>query len=120
MGYHTDSDGRIDIDRGEPDAFSTWRKIRQADCQRGVLVRLTNMSDAIYNGATIIAVTTVGNTVPSTEITLARPYAYAHEHFDSKQPLIGCEVFSLSIKDGTFTDLEVYQARDGKLRMMST
>lgn len=38
--------------------------------------------------------------VDETTVRLARPYAYAHEHFDSNQPLLGCEVYTVQ-KDST-------------------
>lgn len=96
------------------------------DCRTGVLVRIGNMTDTCYNGATILKVEVtnmveVGTSVPSRFITVARPFAYASKDFDSKQPLMGCEVFDIYMSFGQFqrTDMEVYEGRDGELRSMA-
>jgi hypothetical protein len=33
--------------------------------------------------------------VGADEVTFSRPYAYAHEHFDTRGCLVGCEVYSI-------------------------
>lgn len=116
-----------------------WRKLKVEDCKTGVLVRIGNMTDTCYNGATILRVEARtalyfkdqgrGNVegerevyeVNEATITVARPYAYASKDYDSKQPLLGCEVFGIHISERQpRTDLEVYEGRDGILRSMAT
>jgi len=97
-----------------------WRKIRREDIRRGVIVRITRLSDTCYNGATIVGV--------DGEIAyLSRPYIYAHEHFDStKGGLTGVETFSVFLdsmcREGT--DIEVYESEHysnkGEVRSMLT
>ena len=66
-----------------------WRKPLEEDIVRGTVVRVWDYST--YGHATIIK-------VRDGYATLARPFAYA-TNFDSNQPLLGCEVYEVSIKD---------------------
>jgi len=91
-----------------------WRKMLKEDCVRGCLVRIGNIADG-YNMATILAVVLPDDYIKQATIRLGRPYAYADKHCDSRTPMLGCEVFEVTIDRATSaeTDLEVYQARDG-------
>lgn len=91
----------------------SWRKILKEDCVRGTLVRIAGISDG-YNNATIIS-------IDNTHIKLARPYAYANEHYNSNNAMMGCEVFEVSISRAVSedTDLEVYQGKDCIRKMLT-
>lgn len=105
-----------------------WRKIRKEDIRRGIIIRLGNMTDTCFNGATIIGVEEkhdIGGKY--SEVWIARPYVYAHEHFDSSSGgLTGVEVFSIHSDSmcRTDTDIEVYESQHysniGELRSMLT
>lgn len=92
-----------------------WRKIKEADVVTGTVLRLANMADTPFNGATIIM-------VRDGVAKLARPMAYAHNDFDTNQPLLSCEVFDVSMSRlcGPNTDIEVFEGRDGVVRSMKT
>lgn len=59
-----------------------WRKIEKKDIINGAMIRLS----------------------------IARPYVYAHQNFDSKSGLIGVENFSMTLDRmcGPDTDVQVY------------
>lgn len=98
-----------------------WRKIRPADIQRGVCIRMTDMKDTPYNGATIMGIE--DESIACRTVHLARPMAYAHEHFDSTHggPL-SAENFSISWERmcQEDSDIEVYQTERGTLTRMTT
>jgi hypothetical protein len=97
-----------------------FRKMMYEDCERGVVVRITGMSDEFYNAATVIGLREpIRHEESHIILILARPYAYAAEHWDSKQPLMGCEVFDCCFNPES-TDLEVYVNSKGELRTMKT
>lgn len=79
-----------------------WQKITQADVVRGRIIRLGSM-DGAYNMATILS-------IKDNNVTIARPMAYANEHFDTKQPYLYSEVFSITMERmcAANTDIEVY------------
>lgn len=104
----------------------SWRKLVATDIKRGTILRMTSMlNDGAYATATIISVPEgeprdeYARKYPS--ITIARPYAYAHEHVNDNQPLMGCEVFTIEVSRllGDGVDYEVFQGRDG-IRSMTT
>jgi hypothetical protein len=101
----------------------SWRKIQNVDIKRGTVVRLGNLADdGAYATATIIGTRTESNAWSSWHyVRLARPMAYAHEHFDAKSPMLSCEVFE--IEEGRMlaegSDVEVFQGRDA-IRSMVT
>src|SRR5687767_9238065 len=72
-----------------------WRKIRREDVQRGLVIRMSNMKDTPFNGAVIINMNGVEPTHTLGSVKVARPYAYATEHYDSNQPLLSSEVFDI-------------------------
>jgi len=92
-----------------------WRKIKIDDIKRGTVIRITAMSDTAYNGATIIAIN--GN-----DVRLARPMAYAHDHFDSRSPMLSCEVFEMTAERmcKENTDIEVWECGNGAVDTMTT
>jgi hypothetical protein len=95
-----------------------WRKIQKDDIKRGVMVRLGFMLvDCAFSGATIIAIQEEGTI---TYAYLARPYAIAHENYNSKQPLMGCEVIAIDINSPSWERVEVYENRDGSLNTWVT
>ena len=103
-----------------------WRKITKDDLQRGAIIRLNGiMGDGGYSMATIIS--TQGLTPHGAKerglpyIKVARPYAYAHQDFDSNSPLLGSEVFEIFLESilGDRSDVEVFEGRDG-IRTMIT
>ena len=79
-----------------------WQKITKADVVRGRIIRLDSM-DGAYNMATILS-------VKEDEVTIARPMAYASEHYDMKQPYLYSEVFSIRLEKmcAENTDIHVY------------
>lgn len=90
-----------------------YRKIRQEDIRRGTVVRFVNMG-GLYNAGTIVS-------VRDGEIYVARPFVYAHEHFDSRNGLIGCEHFSISIQRALEgVSLEVETEKDDSAHKMVT
>jgi hypothetical protein len=86
------------------------RLIREEEIVRGVIGRLTGMG--IYSAVTITM-------IRDGEVYLSRPFVYAHEHFDSRNGLMGCENFSMSIRRATQC-IEVETDRDDKPTMMVT
>ena len=92
-----------------------WRKIKIDDIKRGTVIRITAMSDTAYNGATIIAIN--GN-----DVRLARPMAYAHDNFDSRSPMLSCEVFEMTAERmcKENTDIEVWDSPVLGVRTMTT
>jgi hypothetical protein len=92
----------------------SWRKLQKDDIKRGTVIRMTKMIEGGgYGMATIICTREVeAPTYPN--IRVARPYAYAHEHFDTNQPLLGSEVFSIGVDRllAAGGDYEVFQMRD--------
>jgi hypothetical protein len=98
-----------------------WRQITKEDVKRGVIIRDPRMIESgSYGMATIISTREVGEKNAWPHITVARPYAYAHEHFDANHPLMGAEVYSIGLLD-LFREgiYQVYQARD-EVRSMVT
>jgi hypothetical protein len=98
----------------------SWRKILLSDIKRGTVIRMTKMeADGAYHMATIIAVHYEDPRYP--HVKVARPYAYAHEEFNGKDPLLGAEVFAIGIERllATESDAEVFQGRD-TIRSMVT
>ena len=90
-----------------------WRKIQKEDIKRGTVIRMGNlMNDGSYCMATIVAVRE--NEPIWNYVKVARPYVYAHEHFDSNSGLIGSEVFDIGMDKllNPSTDVEVFQGRD--------
>jgi hypothetical protein len=99
----------------------SWRNLRKEDIKRGTVIRLGNiMNDGGYYNATIISVSEI-DASDYPHFTVARPYAYANEHFNSKHPLMGSEVFAIGVKSALDpnSDIQVYQGRDG-IRCMIT
>lgn len=90
-----------------------WRKIESKDIKRGTCLRLNMCEDSFFDSAVIIKIL-------DNEIYVARPFAYAHEHFDSNSPLLGSEVFSYSVGRILESRVEVYEGRDGQVRTMLT
>ena len=81
------------------------------------------MNDTPYNGATILGIEKdINGKIPDVNerlITLARPQAYAAEHWDSKQPMLYAEVYSMSIKSACEC-LEVYETTSKEVRKLWT
>ena len=103
---------------------SGWRPFEWTDAVRGVCVRIKSMNDTPYNGATVMGIEKdINGKIPAIinerVITLARPQAYADEHWDSKQPMLYAEVYSMSIKSACEC-LEVYQDSRGELHKLNT
>lgn len=69
-----------------------WRRITEQDIARGTVVRMDGEDAAAFNDGVIMA-------VKGDEITLARPMAYAHEHWDDNCPLVTSEVFNVTRKN---------------------
>jgi len=104
-----------------------WRKIKKDDIKRGTVIRITGMSDTAYNGATIIAVSdnythNGARTSPHEDVRIARPMAYAHDHFDSRSPMLSCEVFEMTVERmcKENTDIEVWECGNGAVDTMTT
>lgn len=96
-----------------------WRKIQKDDIKRGLVVRLGFMTDG-FCMTTIISIQEEPYGGGITWAYLARPYAYAHENFNSKQPLLGCEVIPIDINSPSWERCEVWEERDSQLRTMVT
>jgi hypothetical protein len=97
----------------------SWRKIQAEDVKRGTVIRMTKMqADGAYHMATIIG---IFENEPYPHVKVARPYAYAHEHFNAKDPLMGSEVFAIGIGRllGPDSDVEVFQGRDAVRSMVT-
>ena len=98
-----------------------WRKVTKEDLVRGVILRMESLDrDGSFSMFTIISVRQMED--PSWPcVRVARPYAYAHEHFNSNDPLLGCEVFGIGVKDllRDNSDMEVFQGRDGVRKMIT-
>jgi hypothetical protein len=71
-----------------------WRHLTLADIRLGLVVRHSDGRSA-FSDCVIIAIDEAHG---EPTIHLARPYVYANSEFSSKQPLMGCEVFSVSSK----------------------
>ena len=98
----------------------SWRKIQLSDIKRGTVIRMNKMAnDGAYHMATIIAVHYEDPRYP--HVKVARPYVYAHEEFNSKDPLMGAEVFAIGIERvlAPDSDVEVFQGQ-GNIRSMTT
>lgn len=97
-----------------------WRKIQADDIKRGTIIRMASMmNDGGYCMATIISVNEEDPRYR--HVKVARPYVYAHENFNAKDPLMGAEVFAIG-HDRLLApsgDYEVFQGRDG-IRSMVT
>lgn len=82
-----------------------WRNIMKDDIKRGAVIQVWD--DYPYGCATVIK-------VRDGYATLARPYAYAQKEFDTKSPLMSCEVYEVSLdnlcKEPKY---KVFQGRDG-------
>lgn len=95
-----------------------WRKIRREDMQKGLVVRLTNLSDTPFNGCVVLEHNSTR--VPNDHVRLARPQAYASQGI-SRQPLLYAEVFEMSLQSlcATNTDAEVWEGKYGLLTMLT-
>ncbi len=95
-----------------------WRKIEREDVKLGTIIRMTRLDDG-YGTATICSLQIDDKSYP--HILVARPYAYAHKDFNTKQPLVGVEVFPIGYESlfAEHSDVEVCQGRDN-VRNMST
>lgn len=93
-----------------------WRDCRKEDVKRGLMIRIGNMADTAFSGATVIAVDE-----DTGYVRVARPMAFANVDYNSRQPDIHTEVFEMSIQRmcGANTDIEVYVDRDGNVRTMA-
>jgi len=101
-----------------------WRPFEWTDAVRGTCVRIKSMNDTPYNGATVMGIEKdLNGRIPAIindrVITLARPQAYAAEHWDSKQPMLYAEVYSMSIKSACEC-LEVYETSTKEVRKLTT
>jgi hypothetical protein len=97
-----------------------WRKIQVEDIKRGTIIRmLTMQNDGAYHMATIISVNEEDPRYK--HVKVARPYAYANENFNAKEPLLGAEVFAIGFERllAPSGDYEVFQGRDN-IRSMVT
>lgn len=97
-----------------------WRKILKEDIVRGTVIRMTTMIESgSYGMATIIA---VRDEDPNYKhIMVARPYAYAAEHYNARSALLGAECYDISIERllAPASDYEVFQGRDGNTTMVT-
>lgn len=102
----------------------SWRKIQMEDIERGTVIRLTKMAEG-FNTAVIIAtdveIDTAKNEGAFGMVRVARPYAYAHEHFDSRTAMMAEEVFDLSVESmlSANSDVEVFQQHKNIYRMVT-
>lgn len=95
-----------------------WRKIGINEVQRGLIVKIAGIEDG-YNIGTIIS--TRQETGKSLETAvLARPFAYAHTDFDAKTPLVGTEVYEVSVQALMSGSFLLYESPGGQIRMMTT
>ncbi len=86
--------------------MNPWRKITLTDIRRGTIVRMAHGESAdVYADATIVALT-------EADVTVARPMAFASEHYDCQQPYLYAEVFTLS-KTRLLEIATVSQTRNG-------
>jgi len=93
-----------------------WRQMILEDVKLGTLVRDTRlMNDGGYCMGTIVSIHM--NDSSWKHFKIARPYAYAHKEFNTKQPLLGVEVYPIGTN--SMGGIEVFQGRDGN-REMST
>jgi hypothetical protein len=92
----------------------SWRKIQKEDIKRGTVIRMTKMIEGGSYGMATIICTREAEAPGYPNVKVARPYAYAHEHFDTNQPLVGSEVFSIGMDRilDPKGDYEVFQMRD--------
>lgn len=102
----------------------SWRKIKREDLVRGTVIRLNRlMEDGAYCMATIIKSYNSPVDVDDSEkrVLVARPYAYAHEHFDARSPLLGSEVLEYTFERilNESSEVEVFQGKD-EIRKMTT
>jgi hypothetical protein len=98
-----------------------WRKIQVEDIKRGTVIRMSRLeADGGYCMATIIAIHADAKEAYP-HVKVARPYAYAHEHFNAKEPLMGAEVFAIGIQRmlEAGSDVEVFQGRDAVRSMVT-
>lgn len=97
----------------------SWRKIQKEDIKRGTLIRMTKLADdGSYNMATIIAEHYVQDGLPDSGIkgvVVGRPMCWAHEHFNSRNGMVSCETFEMTVEGmlAEGSDVEVFQGRDG-------
>lgn len=92
-----------------------WRKFRnREEIRRGVVIRIGLIEDW---GTAVIIHDDRGD-----DVTVSRPMAYAHEHFNSKTGMLTHEVFDVSINSmlKETTDIMVYEDLKGQLRTMMT
>jgi len=106
-----------------------WRKIRKEDLKIGLVVLIRDMvEDGSFGMCVIIGVYEESWGVPYQYVKFARPYAYApFTDIDSNQPLLGAEVFGVSVDrllDTSYksdmnnkTYYEVFENSKGDLRM---
>jgi hypothetical protein len=87
------------------------------DIQLGTVVRITNIKDG-YNICTIID-RDCG--MHGGEVRLARPYAYATRELGMLQPLVGAEVYKVSMERmiEANSPYEVFEGRDGNIRILA-
>ena len=99
-----------------------WRKIEKKDIQRGVIIRMTRIMDDGGFHTAVIVCTSELEAPGYPNVKVARPYAYAHEHFNTNQPLLGAEVFSIGVDRMTdaSSDVEVFEDRNGSVRRTVT
>jgi hypothetical protein len=92
-----------------------WRKIQKEDIKRGAIIKIGSIiADGGYGLCTIISTREAeAKTYP--HVMVARPQAFAHEHFDGRTPMLHAEVFDLGISNllNPNADYEVFQGRDG-------
>ena len=99
----------------------SWRNMKREDIKRGTIIRLGSIeNDGGYCMATIISEHSAHDGSAS-YFVVARPYAYAANGYNSKQPLMGCEVFDISVSSvlSPTSDVQVFQGRDS-IRSMLT
>lgn len=86
-----------------------WRKLTEIDIRLGLVVRFDN-AKAAFDDCVIVA---IDEELGEPTIHLARPYVYASAHFSTKQPMVGCEVFAVSVKRA-LSEEHFFQALEGK------
>ena len=100
-----------------------WRKLEKADIKLGTFLNLNYMHNGGgYNTATIIKENYNKEGYPNSgirSVTLARPMAYAHEHFNSNSPMLSAETFDMTVDSMLLMDIEVYQGRDNVGRLIT-
>ena len=95
-----------------------WRKMKIEDLCLGLEVRLTNMADTAFNGATVISIKP-DDEGRLDEVKLARPMAYTAADYNTNQAMLYAEHFSIEV-GRLITIAEVWEGRDGKLRRHAT